>query len=402
MKSIEHRVAQEAKAVTRKEVILKAIEGKLSWLHAADILGITPRHIRRLKKAYEYGGWGGLRDHRAGILHRKRLPPGTIRELLRLRRERYADFSIRHFYDFATEKHGLKLSYTWTRIVLQEAGLADKAPGRGKYRRKRERRPLVGMLLHLDASRHLWLEGLPEWDLVVMLDDADGQILFARFFEEEGTVSTFMALQHVLLTRGRFCELYTDRGTHFCRTAKAGGAASTEDYNGQVPRALRALGVRQVLAHSPEARGRSERAFGTIQGRLPQELKLHGVTDYQAANRYLTEVFVPDFNRRFTVKPGEKGNAFVPLAGLDVELLLSVQHERTVNKDNNVSFKNLALQLPRTDRRLHFVRCPVLVHELLDGTLAVSHLGRVIARFDPASGDLLPQRPGDALHRSAA
>jgi len=276
MKSIEHRVAQEAKAVTRKEVILKAIEGKLSWLHAADILGITPRHIRRLKKAYEYGGWGGLRDHRAGILHRKRLPPGTIRELLRLRRERYADFSIRHFYDFATEKHGLKLSYTWTRIVLQEAGLADKAPGRGKYRRKRERRPLVGMLLHLDASRHLWLEGLPEWDLVVMLDDADGQILFARFFEEEGTVSTFMALQHVLLTRGRFCELYTDRGTHFCRTAKAGGAASTEDYNGQVPRALRALGVRQVLAH----RGRSERAFGTIQGRLPQELKLHGVTDY--------------------------------------------------------------------------------------------------------------------------
>src|SRR5215471_11187242 len=121
MKSIEHRVAQEAKAVTRKEVILKAIERKLSWLHAADILGITPRHIRRLKKAYEYGGWGGLRDHRAGILHRKRLPPGTIRELLRLRRERYADFSIRHFYDFATEKHGLKLSYTWTRIVLQES-----------------------------------------------------------------------------------------------------------------------------------------------------------------------------------------------------------------------------------------------------------------------------------------
>ncbi len=402
MKSIESRVAREAKAVTRKEVILKAVEGKLSWLHAADILGITPRHIRRLKKDYERGGWGGLRDHRAGTLRRKRLPVATIRELLRLRRERYADFSIQHFYDFATEKHGLKLSYTWARIVLQEAGLAEKAPGRGKYRRKRARRPLVGMLLHLDGSRHQWIEGVPEWDLIVVLDDADGRILFAYFFEEEGTVSTLLALQHVLITHGRFCELYTDRGTHFCRTAKAGAAASTEDYNGQVPRALRALGIRQILARSPEARGRSERAFGTIQGRLPQELKLQGVRDYQAANRYLTEVFVPDFNRRFTVKPSERGSAFVPLAGLDVELLLSIQHERIVNKDNTVSFKNLALQLPMTDHRLHFVRCPVLVHELLDYTLAVSHLGRVIARFDPTSGDLLPHRQGDDIHRSAA
>lgn len=402
MKSIDHRIAQEAKAVTRQEVILKAIEGKLSWLHAADILGITPRHMRRLKKDYERGGWGGLRDRRAGTQRRKRISPSTIRELLRLRRERYPDFSIQHFYDFATEKHGLKLSYTWTRVVLQEAGLAEKAPGRGKYRRKRQRRPLVGMLLHLDGSRHPWIEGLREWDLIVVLDDADGRILFAHFFEEEGTLSTLLALQHVLLTHGRFCELYTDRGTHFCRTAKAGGAASTEDYNGQVPRVLRALGIRQILARSPEARGRSERAFGTIQGRLPQELKLHAVRDYQAANRYLTEVFVPDFNRRFSVKPSERGSAFVPLAGLDVELLLSIQHERTVNKDNTVNFNNLALQLPMTDRRLHFVRCPVLVHELLDGTLAVSHLGRVIARFGAASGNLLPRRQGDEAHRSAA
>ncbi len=402
MKSVERRVAREAKAVTRKDVILKAIEGKLSWLQAADILGITPRHIRRLKKSYEQGGWGGLRDHRAGALRRKRLPVATIRELLKLRRERYPDFSIQHFYDFATEKHGLKLSYSWTRIVLQEAGLAEKAPGRGRYRRKRERRPLVGMLLHLDGSRHPWIEGLAEWDLIVVLDDADGRILFAHFFEEEGTVSTLLALKHVLINHGRFSELYTDRGSHFCRTAKAGKPASTEDYNGQVPRALRALGIRQILARSPEARGRSERAFGTIQGRLPQELKLHGVRDYPAANRYLTEVFVPDFNQRFSVKPIEKGSAFVPLAGVEVELLLSLQHERVVNKDNTVSFKNLSLQLPKAAGRLHFVRCPVLVHELLDDTLAVSHLGQVIARFEPISGDLLPYRQGDAVHRSAA
>jgi hypothetical protein len=173
------------------------------------------------------------------------------------------------------------------------------------------------MLLHLDGSRHPWIEGLPEWDLIVVLDDADGRILFAYFFEEEGTVSTLLALQHVLITHGRFCELYT-------------------------------------------------------------------------------------FNRRFTVKPVERGSAFVPLAGLDVELLLSIQHERIVNKDNTVSFKNLSLQLPKAAGRLHFVRCPVLVHELLDNTLAVSHLGQVIARFEPISGDLLPYRQGDPVHRSAA
>jgi hypothetical protein len=402
MNWIERQVAKEARAVTKAEVMAKAIEGRISWLQAADILGMTPRHIRRVRRCYEQQGVDAFRDHRGSTPRRKRIPLKTIQKLYRLRREKYADFSVRHFWEFATEKHGLEVSYNWARLVLQAAGLAEKAPARGKYRRKRERRPMVGMLLHLDGSRHEWIAGLPEWDLIVMLDDADSRILFASFLKEESTHSTLLALNHVLTTYGRFCELYTDRGSHFCRTAKVGEATSTENYNGQVPRALRALGIRQILARSPQARGRSERAFGTIQGRLPQELKLHGVRDYQAADRYLTEVFVPDFNRRFTVKPTEKGSAFVPLAGVNVELLLSIQHQRTVNQDNTVSFKNLALQLPKTDGRLHFVRCPVLVHELLDGTLAVSHLGRVLARFHPAAGDLLPRRQGDALHRSAA
>jgi hypothetical protein len=401
MKHIERRVAQEARAVTKKEVMAKAIEGKITWLQAADILAMTPRHMRRVRLRYEREGVDAFQDHRGKAPRRRRIPMKTIQELYRLRRELYSDFSVQHFWEFATEKHGLKLSYNWARLVLQAAGLAEKAPARGKYRRRRERRPLVGMLVHLDGSPHEWIEGLSRQDLVVALDDADGRILFARFFEEEGTLSTLIALQHLLTTYGRFCELYTDRGSHFCHNPKV-GQTSTEDYNGQVPRAMRALGIRQILARSPEARGRSERAFGTLQGRLPQELRLHGIRDYQRANRYLEEVFVPDFNQRFTVKPAEKGSAFVPLGGLDVELLLSIQHERTVNKDNTVTFKTLALQLPKTNRRLHFVRCPVLVHELLDGTLAISHLGRIIARFHPSTGDLLPRQQGDAVYRSAA
>jgi hypothetical protein len=282
------------------------------------------------------------------------------------------------------------------RTVLQAAGLAEKASGRGQYRRKRERRPMVGMLLHLDASTHRWLPEIPMQDLVVMLDDADGGILHARFAEQEGTRSTFAALHEVLRNQGRFCELYTDRGSHFCNTSVAEHGPDVEQ-NGQVPRALRALGIRQILARSPEARGRSERAFGTIQGRLPQELRAAEVHTYEAANLYLERTFVPDFNRRFTVAPAQTESAFSPLAGVDLDLLLSTQHARVVRGDSTVTFEGLTLQLPPSMSRHQFARCPVVVHELTDGHLAVSYLGQQLARFDRA-GVLL----GDAVKRRAA
>ena len=367
--------------MTRKEVIVRAIGGRLTWIAAADILGITPRHMRRLKVIYERDGYGGLVDQRGRRPRRRRLPVKTIETLCRLRRERYADFSIQHFWEQATEKHGLQLSYTWTRLVLQAAGLAPKLKARGQYRRKRERRPLVGMLIHLDASTHAWLVGPPMQDLVVALDDADGRVLYAQFWPQESTASTFHALHHVLTQHGRFAELYTDRGSHFCRTTTA-GAAPDLAYDTQVQRALKTLGIRQILARSPEARGRSERAFGTFQGRLPQELRVAGLTDYAAANTYLQTVFIPDFNRRFTVKPAQSGSAFLKLVGVDLRLVLSAQHERVVRNDSTVVFSSLTLQLPPTKWRPHYVRCPVLVHELPDTTLGLSHQGRLLARYD--------------------
>jgi len=367
--------------MTRKEVIVRAIDGRLTWIAAADILGITPRHMRRLKVAYERHGYGGLVDQRGSRPRRRRIPVKTIETLCRLRRERYADFSILHFWEQATEKHGLELSYTWTRLVLQAAGLAPTLKARGKYRRKRERRPLVGMLVHLDASTHAWLPTPPLQDLVVALDDADGRILYAQFWPQESTASTFHALHHVLTHYGRFAELYTDRGSHFCRTSIA-GAAPDLAYDTQVQRALKTLGIRQILARSPEARGRSERAFGTLQGRLPQELRVAGITDYAAANTYLQTVFVPDFNRRFTVHPAQPGSAFLKLIAIDLRLVLSAQHERVVRNDSTVVFGSLTLQLPPTKWRPHYVRCPVLVHELSDTTLGLSHQGRLLARYD--------------------
>jgi hypothetical protein len=283
MGRIETEVARDVKAVTRVDVMRKAVEGTITWSQAAEVLRVTPRHMLRLRWVYEQFGVPGLRDRRTGRRMPTRLDPALVEELCRLRRERYADFSIRHFHQFATEKHGLHISYTWTRKVLQMTGLAEQAPGRGKYRRKRERRPMVGMMVHLDASTHAWLPGRPMQDLVVALDDAGGRILYARFLPQEGVYSTLCALRHVLTRYGRFCELYTDRGSHFCRTTQAADGPDAEQ-DGQVSRVLKALGIRQILARSPEARGRSERCFGTIQGRLPQELRLHEITSYDAAN----------------------------------------------------------------------------------------------------------------------
>jgi transposase len=388
MEKIERRVWREARAMTRREVITKAIAKQLTWIQASEILNISARHMRRLRRKVECWGMSAVMDQRGGRPRRKRIKAGTIELLCRLKRDVYADFSVRHFYEQVTEKHGLKVSYNWLRLMLQEAGVVQKQPTRGKYRRQRERRPMVGMLIHLDASTHEWIAGLPKQDLVVALDDADGRILYARFFPQEGTASTFAALESVVRNHGRFCELYTDRGSHFCQSGPAGELA--EEQHGQVSQALRALGIHQILARSPQARGRSERAFGTIQGRLPQELRLNRISDYTTANDYLEQRFIPDFNRRFTIKPAQPESAFVKLAGVELELLLSSRHERIVRNDNTVTFKNLMLQLPSTRQRIHFVRCPVTVHQFSNGTLGISYEGRLLARYDAAGGPLQP------------
>ena len=366
--------------MTRQEVIQKAIEKRITWQQAADLCGVTARHMSRLRERHERFGIEGLRDRRTGKRQPRRIAEEVVAELCRLRRERYPDFSVRHFHEFATEKHGLALSYTWTKLILQARGLAERAAARGKHRRRRERRPMRGMMLHEDGSTHTWIAGLPMRDLIVVLDDADGRVLYARFVEQEGTRSTLQSFEHVLRRWGRFCEFYSDRGSHFCQTTKA-EAGPDVSQQGQVARVLKTLGIRHILARSPEARGRSERCFKTLQGRLPQELRAAGITDYETANEYLEKHFVTDFNRRFTVKPQQNESAFVPMVGVDLKLLLSIQTERIVQRDNTVRFGGLCLQLPESKDRVHFMRCPVIVHEFLDGMLGVSHQGQLLARF---------------------
>src|SRR5271167_551794 len=246
MESIERRVWREVRAMTRREVILKAIAGQISWIAAAQIAGISARQMRRIRYRIEQFGMSAVMDQRGRRPRRQRISTGTIAMLVRLKRDIYPDFSVRHFYEQVTAKHQLKVSYNWMRLMLQEAGVVEKEPARGKYRRRRERCPMVGMRVHLDGSTHEWIAGLPKQDLVVALDDADGRILYARFFPQEGTASTFAALESVVRNYGRFCELYTDRGSHFCQSGPAGEVA--EEQQGQVSQALRALGIHQILA----------------------------------------------------------------------------------------------------------------------------------------------------------
>jgi hypothetical protein len=380
----EVELARRVKAMTRIEVITKAMEGKIRWIDASAILGITPRQVRRLRARAERDGIAYVVDQRGGRPRRKRIPGKTVAELCRLRREKYMEFSVQHFWEKVTEKHGLKVSYSHALSVLQAANLAEKLPKRGTYRRKRERRPMRGMMLHIDASTHRWF-GRQVCDLVVVMDDADGRVLYAMFVEQEGVASTLAALACVLKQHGRFTELYHDRGTHYGRREGIDAA----EPSGQVQRVLRALGIRQIFARSPEARGRSERNFGTHQKRLVPELKLHGITDMQAANRYLWEGgYITDFNRRFSVDPAQPESAFVRMAGVDIPMLAAVQHERTVGRDNIVRLDGLLLQLPEGPKRTTHAGCPVIVH-VLDQELVVTWQGRAIGRFSKY-GDPLP------------
>lgn len=355
-------------------------DSRLSCEEAAMILGCSLRHFLRLRERYEESGVAGLKDRRVGRVSHRRAADAEVERVTRLYRERYCGFNVRHFHEFATREHGLARGYTWTRATLLQAGLvASSSPG-GPHRLRRPRRPMRGMMLHQDASTHRWF-GEESCDLVVTLDDATSAITSAFFCEEEGTQSSFRGLQETILRHGLFCSFYTDRGSHYFFTPEAGGKVDKSRPT-QVGRALRTLGIEHIAAYSPEARGRSERMFGTLQGRLVGELRLAGITTMDEANRYLRDTYLPRHNARFTVLPESEQSAFVPIAGFDVANILCIHEERVVGKDNTVHYEGLRLQIPPSPHRHHFVKAQVRVHHYPDQTLALFHGPREIGRYN--------------------
>jgi transposase len=343
--------------------------GELGQEAAAEMLGISDRTFRRWRDRLVDEGAAGLCDRRLAP-SKRRADTGEIDRMLELYRTVYSDFNVKHFHEQLVKRHGYKLGYTVTKVRLHAAGLVRPATKRSAHRKKRPRRPMVGMMLHQDASTHAWLPGGAEHDLVVTMDDATSAILSAFLVDEEGTASTFRGLAEVVERHGLFCSFYTDRGSHYFHTPEAGGPVSRTVLT-QVGRALKQLGIEHIAAYSPQARGRSERLFGTLQGRLPNDMALAGVTTMEAANLWLAETYIAQHNTDFAVEAGQEGSGFVPdSAGLSREILC-VQEDRTVGNDNTVKWRNMSLQLPASRLRPHFVKAHVRVHEYPDGRLAV-------------------------------
>jgi hypothetical protein len=369
-----------------EEIYGRFQRGRLSCAEAADILGMSERTFLRCRTRYEAEGAEGLYDRRVGRVSGRRLPVDVATRMIALYATKYFDFNVKHFHEKLVAEHGFKVSYTWTKRVLQDAGQVKRAKKRGAHRRKRPRKALPGMMLHQDGSRHRWVPDV-EWDLIVTMDDATSEIYSAFFVEQEGTMSSFQALHEVIGTHGLFGSLYADRGSHYWIT-KAANQGIDEETPTQVKRALDQLGITLIPASAPEARGRSERMFGTLQGRLPQELRAAGITTMAAANRYLREVFLPAHNAAFRAPAAEPGTAFIAYVGRDLADILCLQEDRVVGRDNCVAYKRLSLQIPPDRHRHHYVKAKVRVHEYPNGRLAVFHGPRCLTRYH-ADGRLI-------------
>ncbi len=376
-----------------QEVICRALAGSLTWLQAADILGMEPRSLRRWRARYEAGGKLALYDRRHGPSPRK-APAPEVARVLRLYRERYHGWNVRHFHRFARREHGVPLSYSFVKLALQEAGLVRKGRARGRHRRRREPRPCVGELLHLDGSDHVWLTLCPDerQSLIAVIDDATKRLLYAQLWPSESTEAVLSALRAVCESAGLPMALYTDRASWAFYTRRAGERVDRTRLT-QVGRALQQLGIEHIPSYSPQARGRVERLNRTLQDRLVKELALHRIPTLEAANAYLRDHFIAAYNEEFTRPPADSTSAFVPVGDVDLDQILCHLEERTVGQDNVVTLDTVPLQLPKQPGRRTCAGLRVSVRRHLDGHHSVWHGPRCLGRYD-GRGRALPVPEG--------
>jgi transposase len=371
------------------DVLGRTERSELSQMEAAELLGVCERTFRRWRDRHREAGEGGLLDLRLRPSPR-RAPVREIERMLGLYRELYRGFTVKHFHEQLGKRHNYTLGYTVTKLHLHRAGLVTPAKTRSAHRKKRPRRPMVGMMLHQDASTHAWLPGDGgKQDLVVTMEDATSELYSAFLVDEEGTASSLRGIREVVAKHGLFCSLYTDRGSHYFETPEAGARVSKTVLT-QFGRALKQLGIEHIAAYSPQARGRSERVFGTLQDRLPKEFALAGITTVEAANRWLRDVYIAEHNERFSIDAEQEGSAFVVDGTGAWREILCIQEERTVGNDNTVKWHRLSLQLPASRLRPHFVKAKVRVHEYPDGQLAVFWGPHRLADYN-ANGTIIQQ-----------
>jgi len=388
---------QETRKMRFEEAYGNYKSGSITQDEAAKLLGVCDRTFRRYMNKYDEGGLDALLDKRLTQASHRCAPVDEVMRLTEQYRSRYSGWNARHFHTWYRKDGGTR-SYTWVKNRLQEAGLIKRTSKRGAHRKRRERSPLTGMMIHQDGSTHEWIVN-QKWDLIVTMDDATSEHYSMFFVREEGTASSFRGVQEVIEKQGLFCSFYSDRGSHYWHTPEAGGKVDKHNLT-QFGQAMKRLGIEMIAAYSPQARGRSERMFRTHQERLPKELALAGITDMETANRYLQEVYMPAFNNEFQQPAAVDGSAFVPWIGGELEDFLCERHERVVGHDNCVSFNNLKLQIPADQHRCHYVKAKVIVLRYPDGKLAILHGPRKIAQYDKAGQEI--KHDEKLLRKSAA
>jgi transposase len=380
---MEYARAAWERAMRLQEVMLKAIAGEIHWFRAAEILGMSPRGLRRWRERYERYGYDGLLDRRCGKPSIRRVPMTAVEQMLQLYRERYRGFNVRHFHEIARREHGVGLSYSYVKQALQTVGLVKKRRPRGRHRRRREPRACLGELLHLDGSVHAWLALVPEQRscLIAVPDDATNRVLHAALYPSESTHAVMTTLHAVFTAYGLPMALYTDRAHWAFHTPRAKGPVDKTRLT-QVGRALERLGIEHIPAYSPQARGRSERLNRTFQERLVNELRVAGITSLAAANAYLADVFLPRHNATFARVPRDPASAFVPLGATDLDAILCQEEERVVAPDNTVTVAHQVLQIARQPGRRTCAGLRVIVRRHLDGRYTISRGPSRLATYD--------------------
>lgn len=385
------------RAMKFQEVMLRAMSGEISWQVAAEIVGITPRSLLRWRRRYEKYGWDGLLDRRRRTPSSRAAPFQEVQRILRLYRERFRGFNARHFHQIARREHGVKLSYSFVKRALQEAGLIPKHRARGRHRRRREPRACFGEMLLVDGSQHAWLALAPERRPVLLtyVDDATKHLIYAQFFDAETTKAVLTGLREVTEIYGIPMAIYTDRASWAAYTPKAGEPADRSRLT-QVGRVFKQLGIEHILSYSPQARGRTERANRTLQDRLVNELRLRGVRTTAKANAYLRQRFIADYNETFGVAPRDPESAFVPVGRVDLEAVLCHEEERIVGKDNTVAFEGVRLQIAKQRGRRSCAGLRVIVRRDLEDRHTVWFGSRCLGKYDAKGQPLAAGLPGQA------
>lgn len=384
----------------RRLVVLNQVGmDKMGGREAAEVLGLSLRHMRRLLAAYRKEGAAALAHGNRGRKPHNALHEDVKRQVVELAQSTYMGCNNQHFTELLAEREGIALSRSLIRLILIEAGIRSPRKRRPpKHRSRRERYPQEGMLLQIDGSRHDWLEGRgPYLSLVGAIDDATGKVPYALFREQEDAQGYFLLLRHIVASYGIPLALYHDRHGIFERP-KSEPELLEEQLQGrrrptQFGRVMEELGITSISSRSPQARGRIERLWGTFQDRLVTELRLAGAKTVEEANKVLWG-FVPRYNRRFAIPAAQPDLSYrQPEEGFSPDEVFCFKYQRTVGSDNVVRFGEHRLQVMPTNGRLSYAHARVEVHERLDGGLAVYYRGQCLAtKLAPPEAPVLRAR----------